>query len=396
MRPVTTSFEYQLDGTLLSVGRGRIDGLGPHLDRMGYDRALLVCGQNVGSNDDLMDVIKSALGDRLAATFDGTTPDKSVKSLYEAMDVAVDEDVDITIGVGGGSSLDIARQLGVFKADGRDMNAIQSVALENGHVKLNPTDPILPTIAIPTTFAGADISPGGSIEIIDAAESPTGQPIRGSGTNWPLLTIHDGSLVETTPISALAGSAMNGFNKPIETLYARTATAITDATAIHALKLFTETYPRLSDAEESTMDRAVVASVLGQFRRQTSVIHAFGHGLSRRYTLQQGDAHAVMAPHVLAYLFSKIDGRRLLIAEALDLPVDNRDPDSIADSIVDRIHSITDALDVPTRLRDISQVDQSDFPAIAEFIVGDIPDDRAPIGFEPTAPEIEEVLENAW
>ena len=396
MRPVDTSFEYQLDETLLSVGRGRVDGLGQHLDRFGYEQALLVCGRNVGSNDELLAPIKAALGDRLAAIFDGTTPEKSVKSLYNAMEVAVNEQVDITIGVGGGSSLDIARQLGVFMADGRDMESIQSTAREKGFVKLNPTEPTLPTVAIPTTFAGADISPGGSIEIIDATDSPTGQPIRASGSNWPVLTVHDASLVETTPLSALAGSAMNGFNKPIETLYARTGTPITDATAIHALKLFNDTYPQLNEEQKTTMDRAVVASVLGQFRRQTSVIHAFGHGFSRRYDLQQGDVHAVMAPHVLAYLFSKIDGRRSLIAEGLDLSVEGQDPDAVADSVVDRIHSITDAMAVPTRLREIKPVDRNDFPAIAEFIVGDIPDDHAPVGFEPTAREIQGVLDQAW
>jgi alcohol dehydrogenase class IV len=51
-----------------------------------------------------------------------------------------------------------------------------------------------------------------------------------------------------------------------------------------------------------------------QFQRKTSVVHAFGHGFSRRYTLQQGDVHAVLVPHVLEYLFSKIDLRRELLA----------------------------------------------------------------------------------
>ncbi|MFC6726885.1 iron-containing alcohol dehydrogenase, partial [Halobium palmae] len=171
----------------------------------------------------------------------------------------------------------------------------------------------------------------------------------------PAALYYDADLFETTPQSVLAASAMNGFDKGLEALYTRNATPVTDGTAMRGLRLLRSSLPTLGDGETESEDavegvggagdaleRAVTGTILVQYgvstpgRYKLSIIHAFGHGFTRNYDVHQGRAHAVVAPHVLRYLFDEVDARRELLAEALDVRIEREDPsdEELADGIV--------------------------------------------------------------
>ncbi|MFB6299132.1 MAG: iron-containing alcohol dehydrogenase family protein [Halobacteriales archaeon] len=395
MLPVTDRFEYDYFGTDLYYGRNRTADLSSILAEHDLERALVVTGRNVGSNPAVMDPVRDGLGDRLAGVFDETTPAKTAATAYDGIEAMRETNADVLIGVGGGSSLDIARQISVFTADGRSLAMLEDAARDGELAPPDPDGPLTPVITIPTTFAGADISSGGSIEVLAPEASPTGDPVRTSGNVMPTAILHDPALFETTPAGALAGSAMNGFNKGLETLYARSTTPITDATAIHGLRLLTDALPTMT-ADAAAMDRAVIGIMLVQFDRRTSIIHAFGHGFSRRYPVQQGNVHAIVVPHVLAYLFDNVDARRTLLAEGLGLDAAGMDDGALADAIVETVTGLRDSLDCPTRLRDLDGTDEGELPAVAEFILDDPGMARVPDGLDPTVAELEAVLRNAW
>ncbi|WP_435180568.1 iron-containing alcohol dehydrogenase family protein [Halorussus sp. AFM4] len=404
MLPVADAFEYEYRGCDVVYGRGCADRLGEYLADRGLDRALVVCGSNVGANDDLMDPIRDGLGDRLAGVFDGTTPEKQAEAAFEAIDAMAEHDADVLVGVGGGSSLDVARQASVFAADGRSLADLREEARDDGDV--TPPDATAgerpPVVVIPTTLAGADVSAGGSLEVLSADESPTGQPVTASGSAMPIADFADPALFETTPTGALAGSAMNGVDKGIETPYARDADPVSDATAVHGLRLLRDALPAVvgeeSGAEDAAdaMDRVVAGALLVQLDRKLSVVHAFGHGFSRRYDVQQGAVHAVVVPHVLRYLFAEVDAARGLLAEGFGVDPDGKSDDEVAEAVVDAVAELRDALGVPTRLRDLPETREADLPAIAEFVVDDHMMERAPTGLDATPEDVEAVLREAW
>ena len=110
MLPIADAFEHDYRGCEILYGRGRASELSGVLADRGLGDALVVCGSNVGANDDLMDPIREGLGDRLAGVFDGTTPDKRVETAYDLLDKRAEVGADTLVAVGGGSSLDTARQ----------------------------------------------------------------------------------------------------------------------------------------------------------------------------------------------------------------------------------------------------------------------------------------------
>ncbi|WP_254525620.1 iron-containing alcohol dehydrogenase family protein [Natrinema caseinilyticum] len=400
MFPIAEHFEYEYRGCDIVYGRGCAARLSEYLDGHGLERTLLVCGSNVGANDDLMEPIRDGLGDRLVGVFDRTTGEKRAETVFDAIDSMRETDADVLVGVGGGSSLDVARQTSVIASDGRSLTDLREEARDGSVATPESNTQRRPVIVIPTTFAGADVSDSGSITIFSADDSPTNQPIRVSGSEMPIADFADPSLFETTPPTALGGSAMNGFDKGIETLYARDANPVSDGVGIHGLRLLSDALPQVAgeggNSDVSQMDRAVVGSLLVQIDRKVSIVHAFGHGFARRYPVQQGAIHAIVVPHVLRYLFAEVDASRALMATALGIDTSAGTDAEVGESVIDAIVTMRDAFDVPTRLRDLSATREEDLPAIAEFIVDDPPMARTPTGLDPSAEDIESVLREAW
>jgi alcohol dehydrogenase class IV len=389
-------FEFDHGGSEVVYGRRSIERLEDMLGDRGLERALVVCGQHVGANDDVMGPVRRGLGDRLVGVFDETTPAKDAATVFDGIEVVGDVAPDVLVGVGGGSSLDVARQMSAFAADGRSLSQFREGALAGRVESPDTTESQLPVIVAPTTFAGAGLSDGGSIQLLPASASPTGQPIRTSGSTTPTAVVYDPALFETTPAAPLARSAMNGFDKAVETLYASTATPVSDATAIHALRHLTAGFPALDGGDPSAMERAVLGLLLAQLDRQVSIVHAFGHAFAARYPLQQGVVHAVMIPHVLRYVLEETDGYEELLAEGLGVEPTSHDSANRSRAVVSAVVEVRDSFDLPTRLRSIDVVERADFPALAAFVVDDRCMARAPDELAPTPDDLESVLERAW
>jgi alcohol dehydrogenase class IV len=393
--PMTDSFDVDYFGSTLKYGRGCVTDLGAFLAERGHDSALVVCGSNVGSNDAVMGPVREGLGERLSAVFDETTPRKSVETIYDGIALMNDVQPDVVVGVGGGSSLDIARQMSVFQADGRSLSELRSAARE-GTLDSPDTTGATDVVVVPTTFAGAGVSSGGNFELLSMEESPTNQPIWTKGKLWPVGMFYDPDLYETTPMGALTGSAMNGFNKAIETIYSPPLSPVTDSTAVHSLRHLSEAYPRLTDDDPDALERAITGNILAQYKRQLSFLHAFGHGFARRYHIHQGVAHAVMSPYVLEYVFEHVDARRELLAEGLGIDHETLTHDEVGRSIVSEVTEIRDDLELPGRIRDMDGLDRGEIPAIAEFIADDHRMAYIPPELDPTVEDLEEILRTAW
>ena len=244
MEPNASPFTFEYEPSDIHFGRGRVSELSELLAAYGAERALVVCGKHVGSNEALMEPIECGLGERLVGVFDETTPEKSVRTAFDGLERMRELDADALIGVGGGSSLDVATAMNSLSSTGLTLSEVRTRVAETGSIGAPDGDELDVLIQIPTTFAGADLSSGGSVTV----PMPDGETIGagiGADVLMPEAVLYDSTLFETTPRSVLAASAMNGFDKGIETLYARNATPITDGTAIHGLRLLTEALPRL-------------------------------------------------------------------------------------------------------------------------------------------------------
>ncbi|RRJ32517.1 iron-containing alcohol dehydrogenase family protein [Halocatena pleomorpha] len=394
---MTGSFRFEYTPGTIAYGRESVATMGEELAQQGIDRALLVTGSTVGSTPSVMDPVRAGIGDRLAGVFAETTPEKRLATALDGVEQLRAIDADALVCLGGGSSLDVATVMSVLAVDDRPRETIRTEFLDTGTVSV-PDAELPPVFAVPTTLAGADLSIAAGL----TADRGNRAPIHGGVFDERLMPdalVYDPALIETTPHEILCASAMNGFDKGLESLYARNRTPITDATATRGLALLAEGLPRLgSGAHDNSLHDAIVGTILVQYgvSRNTgstlSLIHAFGHGISRGYDIQQGTAHAIIAPHALELLFDQVDGRREEIAAALGAGAGD-DP---ATAVVNAVTDIRDSLGLPARLRSIPDLSREELTMVANAVITDGLLGNTPEGFDPTESEIEAVLESAW
>ena len=399
---MTDAYTFEYRPATIRHGSGAVSALGEELDRLGDSRALVVCGSTVGSTSAVIDPVTAGLGDSLVGVFDEVSAAKRIGTAARAAERIHESGADAVVALGGGSSLDTAKVVAVLAAHD-DPTAAAERMVEAEAVDV-PDGDLLDIVAIPTTLPGADLSQVAGVTYgLDDSLPAEQQPSGGVGDPrlMPELVVHDPELLTETPDSILARSAMNGFDKGVELLYASDHTPITDGVAVRGLNLLQSSLPELPDgASEDALSDALAGIACAQYGVSTprgyraSVIHAFGHALSRRYPIQQGVAHAIAAPHVLAYLFERVDGRRALLAEAFD--VDAETPEAQAAEVVDAVAEVRDGLGLPSQLREVEGAEKADFPDLAEAVVADSFMAAAPAGLDADAESLEDVFAAMW
>lgn len=391
----TDSFLYDFAPGPIRFGRGCTGEMGTDFDSLGFERALLVTGTNVGANEGVMDPIVSALGDRLVDVFAETTPEKSIHTAYDAYDVVQEHDVDAVIGVGAGSSLDIATMTSVLSARYRSVSDIQEEVDRTGALVVEDEGDFLPLVFVPTTLTGADLSAGAGIKVPDREGERTllSKSLTLSGGYY------DPDLYDTTPTDVLIGSSMNSFDKGIEALYSRHGEPITDGTAIRGLRYLQSSLPQLRESDDpAVMERAVLGGVLAQFgvtvphATKLATIHAMCHALRHQFGVQQGVAHALIAPHTLRWVLTESDRGLDELAEAFDV----ENADDRVEAIVEAVVDVRDGLDLPSRLRDVEGASYNDLHETAELAYEDAFMRNGPADLDPSVERIEEVLRAAW
>jgi alcohol dehydrogenase len=396
-------FRFEYEPPVVRFGQESVDDLGDELAAHGVDRALVVAGETVGTTPAVVDPVGNGLGERFAGVFAETTPAKRLATAFDVVDAMTSHDADALVALGGGSTLDVATVARALAADDRAREDVAAEFAERRTITI-PDAALPPLAVVPTTLAGAELSQVAGITATPENGLVAGDDAIGGGVThrrlMPTVVVHDSTLVATTPRGVLAASAMNGFDKALESVYAANGTPITDATAARALDVLQDSLPALGDdpVTPDDVDPVLEGILLAQYGVSRpdgvtlSLIHSFGHALTRTSDLQQGAAHAVVAPHAVAYLLETVDGNRDLLADAFDVA----DADHPARAIADAVADVRDALDLPARLRDVDGPDRDAFPAVAQAVLEDSFMRNAPRGLDPTRGDIEAVLTAAW
>ncbi len=365
-----SAYRFAYDPPVVRHGSGCVDNLGGEFAKFGFDDALVVCGRTVGDRSAVIDPVRGAIGERLAGVFDETTPAKRLETAIECASRADELGADVLVGLGGASSLDIARVGSALVGTDRTPEELGEQLAATATLSVPETT--TPVVAVPTTLAGGGLSMLAGVSADPASglvEEPVGGGV-GATQLMPELVVYDPELVATTPRDVLAGSAMNGFSKGVETLYASNRTPVTDATAVEGIALLSEAFGSLgTEPTSESLDTALRGVTLAQYgaTRESgttfSVLHALGHSLRIHADVQLGVGHAAVAPEALAWLFENSDGRRDLLAEALGVD----ESPNVDGDIVASVRSLRDGLDLPGRLRDVEGVDRSIFEDVASM-----------------------------
>ena len=391
-----TSRARHIAGVDVRFGTGRIREITDYLTENGRSRVMLVTGRSGSRNVALMDPLRDALGALLVGEFTEASPGKSIDSVYQGIARMDEVEADCLLGIGGGSSLDTARQISAFGGDGRPQSFFVD-AVERGRIPRVNAGSNVDVILVPTTLAGADLSTGGSIQVVPATSDRQGVRMNPRHVA-PRAVFYDPRLYDTSPRSALVGSALNALNKGIETVYSPLADPYSDAVSTHGVELMVEGLLALGDDKRTGLQAAVAGAILVQLDPKISILHAFGQAVARNSRIQQGIAHAVLTPHVLGFMKGLVPLRGESFARAFSSlakrgAVEAGDPDS---ALIEGVIAVRDALNLPSSLGEIEGSEELHLAVCAESARESPLMDGSPLDRPLTMVEAQSILQAAF
>jgi len=212
---------------------------------------------------------------------------------HEARAASTQAAADCLIAIGGGSTTGLAK----------------AIALDSG----------APIIAIPTTYAGSEMTP--IFGLTEAGEKRTGRDPR----VLPRTVIYDPELTLTLPIALSVTSGLNAMAHAAEGLYARDANPITALMAEEGLRALANALPAIHRAPRDIEARSqalhgawLCGMVLGN--AGMALHHKLCHLLGGSFNLPHSETHAVVLPHAIAYNAPSIPDALAQMARALGRP----------------------------------------------------------------------------
>jgi alcohol dehydrogenase class IV len=336
------NFTYEaLPGRVVSAP-GAINQVADEVTRLGGTRVFLIVDQSATIYGD---TIAAALGDRLAARWGEAIQHVPTELAERALAAAQAAQSDILVCVGGGSSTGLA--------------------------KIIALDTQLPIIAVPTTYAGSEMTP---------IYGSTGDRHKRVGRHLDVLpktVVYDPNLTLTLPPKVTGPSAFNAIAHSVEALWMPAANPITSAIAIEGVRAIAASLAIVMHEPGNVSARGELqygACLAGMSLAQTGtgLHHKLCHVLGGTFNLIHADTHSVILPHALAFNASAIPGELPRLAAALGVAADDA-PGGVWD--------LAKASGVPTSLAELGlgqdDLDEAADRAAAEITANPVRVDRA-------------------
>lgn len=268
---IMKEFVYSaLPGRIL-FGAGKVKFLAEEIDQLGCKRVLVL---TTPEQQHLGEMVRTIIGDRFAALFPGAVMHVPTSVVDQALHVAKEHNVDCAIAIGGGSTTGLGKAL--------------ALASE------------LPIIAIPTTYAGSEMTPIWGLT--EGGIKKTGRDRR----VLPKTVIYDPDLTMSLPPFVSGPSGINAIAHCVEALYAPDANPITSLIAeegIRAISSSLRTVVYEPDNQTARADALYGAYLAGSALAAVgmSLHHKLCHTLGGSFNLPHADVHTIILPYAVSY-----------------------------------------------------------------------------------------------
>ena len=327
--------------TRIVHGRGAVARLGELTRELGIERPFLVTDRGVAGAG-LAERALEHLGD--AVVFDGVRPNPDIELVREATAAFREAGCDGLVALGGGSSMDTAKAVGVEATHGGSI-----ADYEYGKTPLSQR--IRPLVAVPTT------SGTGSEVTLWAVITDHERKIKFNVGGTPLIGAHvallDPELTVGLPPAVTAQTGMDALSHGIECYTCDYHQPFMDAVGLAAIEMVAEWLPVAyadgSNVEARTqMAHAATLAGLAYGTESAGAAHAMSQSAGGVHDCPHGALTARVLGPVCEYNAPAAPRRYARIAQALGCSVHGRDPIDAAMEGVEAVYRMTDELGIPT------------------------------------------------
>ena len=291
--------------------------------------------------------------------FDNTHPNPTDNNVHEGLEIYRKNGCDLIVSLGGGSSHDCGKGIGIVATNGGNIRDYEGVD-QSG--KAMP-----PFIAVNTTAGTASEMTRFCI-ITD-----TSRKVKMAIVDWrvtPNVAIDDPLLMAGMPPGLTAATGMDALTHAVEAYVSTIATPVTDACALKAIEIISRSL-RAAVANGQDMaarnDMSYAQYLAGMAFNNASLghVHAMAHQLGGFYDLPHGVCNAILLPHVQRFnMIAKMD-RFVDIAVAMGENVDGLSMRAAAEKALDAIQTLSSDIGIPSGLDQLG-VKEEDLKIMAE------------------------------
>jgi maleylacetate reductase len=313
------AFTYEaLPGRVVFGAGASRDRLADEVGRLDAERVLLVA---TDQEEELAEELVSPLGERLAGRFTGVRPHVPVEVAERARDAAREARADCLLSVGGGSTTGTAK----------------AVALETE----------LPIVAVPTTYAGSEMTP--VYGLTSMQRKRTGKSLK----VLPKVVIYDPELTFSLPDFITGPSAMNAMAHCVEAFYAPGASPIASLMAEEGIRALASGVPAAVSRPEDLEGRT--QTLYGAYLAGAAfaaagggIHHKICHVLGGAYDLPHAETHTVILPQAVAFNEAAIPEVMQRVARALG-----------AGEAASGLYDLVRRIGAPTALKDVGMKEKN-------------------------------------
>jgi len=347
-------------------GVGSADETGPQAKALGATHLLIVTDKGLAKAG-LADKIKSQVeaAGLKATVFDGAEPNPTDKNVADGVKLYHQIKADGIISLGGGSSHDAAKGIGIVVSNGGNIRDYE------GLNKLNK--PLPPFLAINTTAGTAS-------EITRfAIITNTDTKVKLAIVDWRLtakIAINDPLLHAGQPPALTASTGLDALTHAVEAYVSTISTPITDSAAIKATELIGE-YLRAAVANGDDIearDKLAYAEYLAGVafnNASLGYVHAIAHQLGGFYNSAHGVTNAILLPAVSTFNLIAKPRRFADIAVALGENIAGLSPVDAGAKGIEAIRKLSKDVGIPPGLKDIG-AQEKDFDILATNALKDV------------------------
>ena len=326
-------------------GNGTVSQVGAEVEKMGAGKALIVTDAGVvkgGLTAGVEESLKTLKIDY--GIFDRVEAEPPARIVDECAREVCENDYDIIIGVGGGSSLDVAKGASIVATNGGKV-------LDYVGRDMVPRAGI-PKILIPTTAGtGSEVS----WVFVVTDEKDNDKKVIFSYYNLADVAIVDPLLTLSMPPKLTADTGVDALTHAVETYVSRTSTPFGDVLALEAIRLIGENLPvAYAKAEnvEARYNMSLGATVAGLAFGSGGVgaVHALAYVLDTEYHMSHGRTNAIMLPYVVDYNKTGNPAKYARIAQAMGEKTEGLSDYQAVERLVLRLHQLLADVGIPDKL----------------------------------------------
>jgi alcohol dehydrogenase class IV len=351
--------------TKIVFGAGTLKEAVKEMDGLGMRKALVVTDVTL-KDTAMVKSLLDALGERCAGLFPEAIPDSSFQVVSWGARVFREKGADGLISIGGGSSMDTAKTIGVLAKTGKDdLREFVGIGKVGG--------PIVPHIAIPTTSGTAsEVTMFATIKDHEAKE----KRLISDPSLIPPVAILDPLLTVSLPPQMTAATAMDAMSHGIESFHARGYEPITDGLAQKAIRLVVQYLPRCLERGDDVEARGMlaIASTMGGMAFQNALVgcvHGMAHALGGMFGLHHGLANSILLPHGMRFNMPVSAARYREVGEAFGLDMRGKDDNQIGEMAIQAVEEFAGKTGLPRKLSQVN-IPRESLGEVARLAVADM------------------------